>query len=113
MAVLTMALLSTALLTMALLSTALLTMAILTTALLIMAVLTMALLSTALLTMALLTTALLTMGQAVIDHAEATLEGGEGKGDLEVPWLDLILPLALQTYLQTYAGSLSLRQLEP
>jgi hypothetical protein len=53
------------------------------------------------------------MGQAVIDHAEATLEGGEGKGDLEVPWLDLILPLALQTYLQTYAGSLSLRQLEP
>ena len=95
--------------TMAPLTTALLITAILTTALLIMALLAMALLSTALLSTALLTTALLTMGQAVIDHAEATLDGGEGKGDLEVAWLDLILPLALQTY----AGSLSLRQLEP
>ena len=98
-------------LTTALLITAILTTAILTTAILvlIMAILAMALLSTALLSTALLTTALLTMGQAVIDHAEATLEGGEGKGDLEVAWLDLILPLALQTY----AGSLGLRQLEP
>ena len=50
------------------------------------------------------------MCQAVIEHAEATLDGGEGKGDLEVAWLDLTLPLALQTY----AGrSLSLRKLEP
>ena len=59
--------------------------------------------------MALLTTALLFLGQAVIEHAEATLDGGEGKGDLEVAWLDRTLPLALQTY----AGSMSLRKLEP
>ena len=79
-------------------------MALVTTTLLTMALLTMALPI-----MALLTTALLFLGQAVIEHAEATLDGGEGKGDLEVAWLDRTLPLALQTY----AGSMSLRELEP
>ena len=64
-------------------------MAQLTMALLTMALLTMALLTMALPIMALLTTALLFLGQAVIEHAEATLDGGEGKGDLEVAWLDL------------------------
>ena len=49
------------------------------------------------------------MWQAVIEHAEATMDGGEGKGDLEVARLDRILPFALQTY----AGSMSLRELEP
>ena len=91
-------------LTMAPLTTALLAMALVTTALL-----TMALLTVALPTMALLTTALLFMRQAVIEHAEATLDGGNSKGNLEVAWLDRTLPLALQTH----AGSLSLRKLEP
>ena len=86
-------------------------MALVTTALLTMALLTMALLTMALPIMALLTTALLFLGQAVIEHAEATLDGGEGKGDLEVGGSVArpTLPLALQTL----AGSISLRKLEP